>query len=167
MRRTALLSILPVAALLLAAQARTPQAAVNDLLAADRAASALAARAGMVDGLTAMMAGDVTMSIPGRGFADGVDAARTALLPLALTRFRRRHTGIRIEVRAGVLEELREMLHTGEVEQGLLWDYEWNRVDDPAKALDYADQALAPPRDQEFHLRAVCQIRHRKSGRTQ
>ncbi|WP_245738487.1 LysR substrate-binding domain-containing protein, partial [Streptomyces sparsogenes] len=63
--------------------------------------------------------------------------ASASLLPLALTRFRRRHAGIRIEVRAGVLAELREMLHIGEVEQGLLWDYEWNRLDDPALALTH------------------------------
>ncbi|WP_017241805.1 LysR family transcriptional regulator [Streptomyces sp. SS] len=63
--------------------------------------------------------------------------ASASLLPLALTRFRRRHAGIRIEVRAGVLAELREMLHAGEVEQGLLWDYEWNRLDDPALAVTH------------------------------
>ncbi|MFC7886217.1 LysR family transcriptional regulator [Streptomyces sp. NPDC057376] len=63
--------------------------------------------------------------------------ASASLLPLALTRFRRRHSGVRIEVRAGVLAELREMLLTGEVEQALLWDYSWSRVDDPALTLTH------------------------------
>jgi DNA-binding transcriptional LysR family regulator len=63
--------------------------------------------------------------------------ASASLLPLALARFGRRHTGIRIEARAGVLAELREMRHTGEVEQGLPWDYEWNRLDDPALSLTH------------------------------
>ncbi|WP_338692600.1 LysR family transcriptional regulator [Streptomyces sp. Q6] len=56
--------------------------------------------------------------------------ASASLLPLALTRFRRAHPQVRTVVRAGVLAELREMLHTGEVELSLLWDYDWNRVDD-------------------------------------
>ncbi|MFE2738281.1 LysR family transcriptional regulator [Streptomyces sp. NPDC059349] len=56
--------------------------------------------------------------------------ASASLLPLALTRFRRAHPQVRTVVRAGVLAQLREMLHTGEVELSLLWDYDWNRVDD-------------------------------------
>lgn len=56
--------------------------------------------------------------------------ASASLLPLALTRFRRAHPQVRTVVRAGVLAQLLEMLHTGEVELSLLWDYDWNRVDD-------------------------------------
>ncbi|MER7203717.1 LysR family transcriptional regulator [Streptomyces sp. CB01635] len=56
--------------------------------------------------------------------------ASASLLPLALTRFRRAHPQVRTVVRAGVLAQLREMLHTGEVELSLMWDYDWNRVDD-------------------------------------
>ncbi|MGW7070586.1 LysR family transcriptional regulator [Streptomyces sp. NPDC054855] len=56
--------------------------------------------------------------------------ASASLLPLALTRFRRAHPQVRTVVRAGVLAQLREMLHIGEVELSLLWDYDWNRVDD-------------------------------------
>lgn len=63
--------------------------------------------------------------------------ASASLLPLALTRFTRAHPGVRTVVHAGVLGQLREMLHTGEVEQALLWDYEWNRVDDDALALTH------------------------------
>ncbi|MGW5861247.1 LysR family transcriptional regulator [Streptomyces sp. NPDC055239] len=56
--------------------------------------------------------------------------ASASLLPLALTRFRRAHPQVRTVVRAGVLAQLREMLHIGEVELSLLWDYDWSRVDD-------------------------------------
>ncbi|MGY1440014.1 LysR family transcriptional regulator [Streptomyces reniochalinae] len=63
--------------------------------------------------------------------------ASASLLPLALTRFRRRHPGVRTIVRAGVLAQLREMLHTGEAELALLWEYEWNRVEDEALALTH------------------------------
>lgn len=99
--------------------------------------------------------------------------ASASLLPLALTRFTRGHPGVRTVVHAGVLGQLREMLHTGEVEQALLWDYEWNRVDDDALALTHlvddptvlvvpADsplRALPSPRlgdlaDQEWIIRA-------------
>ncbi|MDI3404758.1 LysR family transcriptional regulator [Streptomyces cavernicola] len=61
--------------------------------------------------------------------------ASASLLPLALTRFRRAHPQVRTVVRAGVLAQLREMLHTGEVELSLLWDYDWNRVDDDQLTL--------------------------------
>ncbi|WP_405807031.1 LysR family transcriptional regulator [Streptomyces sp. NBC_01187] len=99
--------------------------------------------------------------------------ASASLLPLALTRFSRRHPGVRTVVHAGFLGQLREMLHTGEVEQALLWDYEWNRVDDDTLALTHlvddptvlvvpADsplRALPSPRlgdlaDQEWIIRA-------------
>ncbi|GAB2809764.1 LysR family transcriptional regulator [Streptomyces daliensis] len=63
--------------------------------------------------------------------------ASASLLPPALTRFRRRHPGVRTVVRAGVLARLQEMLHTGEVETALLWQYEWNRIDDDALALTH------------------------------
>ncbi|MEU6680132.1 LysR family transcriptional regulator [Streptomyces sp. NPDC046925] len=61
--------------------------------------------------------------------------ASASLLPLALTRFRRAHPQVRTVVRAGVLAQLREMLHIGEVELSLLWEYDWNRVDDGQLAL--------------------------------
>jgi DNA-binding transcriptional LysR family regulator len=63
--------------------------------------------------------------------------ASASLLPLALTRFRRRHPAVRTVVRAGVLAELREMLHTGECELALLWDYEWNRLQDDTLATTH------------------------------
>ncbi|MFG2650377.1 LysR family transcriptional regulator [Streptomyces sp. NPDC048436] len=63
--------------------------------------------------------------------------ASASLLPLALTRFRRRHPDVRTVVRAGVLAELLELLHTGECEMTLLWDYEWNRVEDNTLTLTH------------------------------
>jgi ketosteroid isomerase-like protein len=80
--RALLLRCLPLAGIALlagAAQPRTPAAAVEELLAADRAASAASARTTLVAGLTAMMAPDVIMPVPGRGFADGVEAVRAEL----------------------------------------------------------------------------------------
>ncbi len=80
MNRPTLLAAAAALALIgAAAQPRTPQAAVDELLAADRAASAAAERTNLIDGLTAMMAPDVAMPVPGRGFADGVAAVRGEL----------------------------------------------------------------------------------------
>jgi len=70
---------LAVLMLLVAAAPRSPAAAVAELLAADRAASAASSRTTMIPGLTAMMASDVVMPVPGRGFADGVDAVRAEI----------------------------------------------------------------------------------------
>lgn len=80
--RAVLLRRMPIAGLVLlagAAQPRTPEAAVAELLAADRGASAAAARLGMIDGLTAIMASDVIMPVQGRGFAEGIPAVRAEL----------------------------------------------------------------------------------------
>ncbi|MFJ8816076.1 LysR family transcriptional regulator [Amycolatopsis thermoflava] len=60
-----------------------------------------------------------------------------SLLPLALTRFSRKHPGTRATVRSGVLSELLEFLHTGETELALLWDYRWNRIEDDALTLTH------------------------------
>ncbi|MDT0318779.1 LysR family transcriptional regulator [Streptomyces millisiae] len=60
-----------------------------------------------------------------------------SLLPLALTRFARAHAGAEVVVRSAMLAQLREMLHTGEVELALLWDYRWNRVSDEALTLTH------------------------------
>jgi hypothetical protein len=58
----------------------TPQAVVEELLAADRGFSAAAARTDLVAGLAAMFAPDVAMAIPGSRFstsaAEAVDALR-------------------------------------------------------------------------------------------
>lgn len=57
---------------------RTPQQAVEELLEADRAFARASAATDLVDGISAMFAADVTLTIPG-GFARGKDAARAAL----------------------------------------------------------------------------------------
>ena len=58
----------------------TPQQAVDELLAADRAFSAAgASKTNVVDALTPMFAADVIMPQPGGTFARGVDQAVTAL----------------------------------------------------------------------------------------
>jgi len=61
------------------AQAPSPQDAVNELLAADRAFARTAATTDLVAGLTAMFAPDVVMPVPGGTFARGVEAAEAAL----------------------------------------------------------------------------------------
>ncbi|RFC78039.1 LysR family transcriptional regulator [Streptomyces sp. AcE210] len=79
--------------------------------------------------------------------------ASASLLPLALTRFSRRYPGIRPVVRAGILTQLREMLHAGEVELALLWDYEWNRIDDDSLTLTHLlddPTVLVVPADSEL-----------------
>jgi ketosteroid isomerase-like protein len=77
-RRALLLRLLPLAcaALLVGAQSRSPEGEVAGLLAADLAFAAASARMTMIDGLAAMMAADVIMPVPGRGFADGSAAVR-------------------------------------------------------------------------------------------
>jgi molybdate transport repressor ModE-like protein len=60
-----------------------------------------------------------------------------SLLPLALTRFARTYPGAQAVVRSATLAHLLEMLHTGEVELALLWDYRWNRVTDDALTLTH------------------------------
>lgn len=87
--------------------------------------------------------------------------ASASLLPLALTRFSGRHPAIRTVVRAGVLERLREMLHVGEVELALMWEYEWNRIQDKdltlAPLLD-DPTVLVVPADSELLTRPAVRL---------
>lgn len=64
----------------LAQAASTPAAAVEELLAADRAFSAKSAQTTVVPGLSAMFADDVIMPQPGGVFAEGKAAAVAALM---------------------------------------------------------------------------------------
>jgi ketosteroid isomerase-like protein len=57
----------------------TPQQAVDELLAADRAFSKAAAQKDVIGALSAMFARDVLMPVPGNRFARGVDDALAAL----------------------------------------------------------------------------------------
>lgn len=54
--------------------------------------------------------------------------ASSSVLPLALTRFSRKHPDIRVRLRSSLLTGLLDMLHASEVDMAMLWDYEWNRV---------------------------------------
>jgi ketosteroid isomerase-like protein len=57
----------------------SPQAAVDELLASDRAYSAASARTTAVAGLSQMFDASVVMPVPGRGFAEGAPAVVAAL----------------------------------------------------------------------------------------
>ena len=57
----------------------SPQQAADGLLAADRAFSAASARTDLASGISAMLADDVTMPLPGGGFAEGRARAAEAL----------------------------------------------------------------------------------------
>jgi len=63
----------------LQAQLGTPEQAVAELIAADRAFSKASAQQELVAGLSAMFAGDVVMPVPGAKFARGAAAAAAAL----------------------------------------------------------------------------------------
>jgi ketosteroid isomerase-like protein len=63
----------------LAAAAATPQAAVDELLAADRAFSAASARTDLIAGLSAMFADDVVIPMPPGRFVNGKAAVVEAL----------------------------------------------------------------------------------------
>ena len=74
-RRVLLAAAIP----LLCAAADSPQAAVDELLAADRAFSTASVKTDVIAGLSAMFADDVVMPVPGGGFAEGRAAAVAAL----------------------------------------------------------------------------------------
>ena len=61
----------------------SPEAAVDQLLAADRAFAAASARTDVITGLSAMFADNVTMPVPGGRFAEGKAAAVEALRSVA------------------------------------------------------------------------------------
>jgi ketosteroid isomerase-like protein len=68
-----------LAAALLVLAAVSPQSAVDELLAADRAFSAASAKTDLVSGLTAMFADDVVIPMPPGQFVDGKTAVAAAL----------------------------------------------------------------------------------------
>jgi DNA-binding transcriptional LysR family regulator len=59
----------------------------------------------------------------------------SSLLPLAVSRYRTLYPGIRLSVYSTRLEELVEMLDSGDIGLTLLWDYAWNRLDPADFAL--------------------------------
>ena len=72
-------SFLALAIPVLLAAADSPKAAVDELLAADRAFSAASTKTDVVAGLSAMFADDVVMPVPSGQFAEGKSAATAAL----------------------------------------------------------------------------------------
>lgn len=97
--RYALGAVFLAAAGLGASRSGTPQQAVDELLAADRAFSAASAGTDVVSGISAMFAADVILPLPGARFADGIAAAREALAADPET------TGARVEwapIRGGI-----------------------------------------------------------------
>jgi ketosteroid isomerase-like protein len=72
-------TLAPLLAALLTTQAATPTSAVEALLAADRSFASAAASTDLVTAITAMLAPDALMPVPGRGFAEGTAAIREAL----------------------------------------------------------------------------------------
>lgn len=72
-----------------------------------------------------------------RGLRAGVLAigtfptAGSSLLPLVIKEFKTRHPGVDLTVLSGRFARLIEALRRRETELSLLWDYEWNRIDDP------------------------------------
>ena len=75
-----MMKLLPLVLMaVLSAQSSTPRSVADELLAADRAASAASAKTTVIPGLTAMFAPDVIVQAPGVGFARGVAAATEAL----------------------------------------------------------------------------------------
>lgn len=57
--------------------------------------------------------------------------AGSSLVPLAISRFRREHTGIDLTVRSVRLASLMRMLVNRDISMSLLWDYHWSRIEAP------------------------------------
>lgn len=57
--------------------------------------------------------------------------AGSSLLPLVVKEFKTRHPGVDLTVLSGRFSRLVDALRRRETELSLLWDYEWNRIDDP------------------------------------
>ena len=79
LRVRAALIALAVALPIASHAAATPQSALDELLAADRAFSAASARTDLVSGLSAMFASDIVIPNPPGRFAEGRDAVVAAL----------------------------------------------------------------------------------------
>ncbi|HSE51987.1 MAG TPA: DUF4440 domain-containing protein [Gemmatimonadales bacterium] len=121
-----------VAAGLGASQSGTPQQAVDELLAADRAFSAASAATDVASGISAMFAADVVLPLPGGKFATGIPAAREALAANA------ENAGARVEwtpIRGGISADGRH---------GFTFGY---------MKLHKADQTIAPAKYLSYWIR--------------
>ena len=94
--------------------------------------------------------------------------ASASLLPLAVKGFGLQHPGVAVSVRSALRAELLEMLHVRDIELSLLWDYDWDRIeddtlallpllDDPTVLLVSADHPLA--RRRTVHLEELARER--------
>lgn len=113
---------------------------------ADRIAREMRAARSDLDEIAGLRSGSVRLgSFP---------TASASLLPLAVKDFSTRHPGITISVRSALRAQLIELLQARDVELALLWDYDWDRIeddtldllpllDDPTALLVSADHRLA------------------------
>lgn len=127
-------TVLLAAAGLGASQTGTPQQAVDELLAADRAYAAASAGTDLVSGISAMFAADVVLPLPGGKFANGIAAAREALSANA------ENAGARVEwapIRGGISAD---GLH------GFTFGY---------MKLHKADQTIAPAKYLSYWIRTA------------
>ncbi|MPV37801.1 LysR family transcriptional regulator [Georgenia subflava] len=62
--------------------------------------------------------------------------AGASILPVAVTRFTAAHPGVNLNLRSARISGLLAMLQAHDVEQALLWDYEWSPVDDPSLTVE-------------------------------
>lgn len=94
---------------------------------ADRIAKEIRAARAELDEIAGLRSGSVRLgSFP---------TASASLLPLAIKEFGVRHPSIAVSVRSALRGELLEMLHVRDVELALLWDYDWDRVEDSSLDL--------------------------------
>src|SRR5206468_5637963 len=57
-----------------------------------------------------------------------------SLVPVAITTFHERHPGVELLVRSAKLAEMLRLLESREIEIGLLWDYDWCRIEGMVEA---------------------------------
>src|SRR5262249_3322285 len=109
--------------------ANSPQAAMDALLATDRAYSAASANTDLVSGISAMFASDVAMAVPGGKFSASADEAIAALRAVADNARSRAEW---IPVRGGI---------SADGLQGYTWGYmtivKPDNATTPAKYLSY------------------------------
>ncbi len=55
----------------------------------------------------------------------------STLMPIAVSRFRRDYPQVRLDVQSARFDELVASLLENTIGLSLLWDYEWNRIDEP------------------------------------
>jgi DNA-binding transcriptional LysR family regulator len=67
--------------------------------------------------------------------------AGASLVPPAITTFQQRYPGVALSVRSALLAEMIRLLESREIELGLLWDYDWCRIE---RRIDAATVAVHP-----------------------